>query len=87
MKRKSDTPCIVCNNTPTDSCHIRTKAASGINEDWNLVQMCRYHHQLQHSMGWVKFINNHKHIMSILRSKGWEIDEVLGKKQLVRYVE
>lgn len=78
---------MVCGVTPTDLHHIKTRGSGGSDDLFNLINLCRYHHQQVHSYGMVKFINNHKHIMGILHSKGWEIQNVLGKRVLVRYAK
>jgi hypothetical protein len=69
-----------------DRAHIRTKATArdGFKDETNLMQFCRKCHVEQGQIGWVKMIENHKHIMSILDSKGWQILDSFGIKKLVR---
>lgn len=69
-----------------DRAHIRTMATArdGFKDETNLMQFCRRCHVMQGQVGWVKFIENHKHIMRILTEKNWEIREVLGVKKLCR---
>lgn len=84
MKKTSHIPCIVCGKAPTDRCHIKTVGSGGSNDDSNILIMCRDHHQEQHRLGFVRFIENHKHIMKILTEKNWEIRDVLGVRKLVK---
>jgi hypothetical protein len=81
---KSSTPCPVCNQVPTDRAHIRSKGAGGSWADDNIIQLCRQHHSEQHQGGWIKFIEKYKTIGEVLKSKGWEVRDVLGVTKLVR---
>lgn len=84
MKKTSHIPCIVCGKVPTDRCHVKSVGAGGSDDDSNILNMCREHHSEQHRVGFVRFLENHKHIMRILSEKNWEIREVLGVKKLCR---
>lgn len=85
MKSKpSSIPCAICNRTPTDSCHIKTNGSGGTMEDYNIIQMCRLHHNEQHNLGWNKMVYRYPHLNIILESKGWELRNVLGVVKLVR---
>lgn len=70
-----------------DRCHIQTKKTGGSDDESNLLLMCRACHQFQHSQGWNKLINKYKHLASILRSKGFQIQDVFGVKKLVKYAK
>lgn len=69
-----------------DRAHIRTKSVTrdAFKDETNLMHFCRPCHIRQGADGWIKFIKNHKHIMKILDSKGWEILDQFGVRKLVR---
>lgn len=64
-------PCILCGSTPADSCHIRSKGSGGPEEAWNIVRMCRNHHQEQHRIGWPQFLIRYPSLNRELVSMGW----------------
>lgn len=76
-------PCLVCRSTQTDPCHIQTRGAGGDDILSNVVAMCRAHHTLQHSLGWVGFIDRFPHILIVLRVLGWEVLEEVGRRKLI----
>ena len=74
--------CVVCGQSPTDRCHIRSKGAGGPMEEWNLYLACRKHHRLQHRLGWGWFLEKHPVVWEHLEKKGWEKKVVLGLLKL-----
>jgi hypothetical protein len=85
MKIKpSSIPCVICNRTPTDSCHIKTNGSGGTTEDFNILQACRMHHNEQHTIGWSRMVYKYPHLAVILKSKGWSLVSQLGVVKLVR---
>ena len=85
--KKSETPCIVCGNTPSDQAHLKSVGSGGTMDEFNLIALCRRHHSEQHQIGFVRFIGKHKHIYSILRSKGWHLVTEFGVTKLKRYCD
>lgn len=75
--------CFLCppgrQRTPTDPCHIRTFGATGIEEWWNMVPMCREHHDGQHRLGWKRFCEAYPKAAALLKELGWEFLEANGK--------
>jgi len=81
-KRKSDDlvmehyrqgQCVVCGRKEVDPCHIRSRGAGGPDEEFNLIRMCREHHQAQHKLGWITFIKKNPVVGMALKAKGWQI--------------
>lgn len=79
-------PCVVCvvgrQRTPTDPCHIRTFGASGVDAEWNLMAMCRDHHEEQHRIGWYAFTKKYLRAGEEFTEKGWVFLEVNGQHKL-----
>ena len=71
--------CLACGKMPSDLAHIKSKKASGINADWNLIPLCREDHRLQHAMGWCWFLLRFPHIRKHLERIGWEFQELKGR--------
>lgn len=68
--------CMACGKEPSiytiiDPCHIRSFKVSQNDEPWNLVSLCREHHNLQHKFGW-------KYLMVIYENLRWEIQNNRG---------
>lgn len=76
--------CLVCNRSPVDRCHIKTRGSGGSNDDWNLVTMCRVHHTESHQLGWFRFAEKYPIVGKELRRKGWEFVDRFGLMKLVR---
>ena len=85
--KPSQTPCCVCNRTPTDMAHIRSRGAGGGDKPEDTMQLCRLHHNAQHSLGWSRFVAQYPHINTILNHKGWELINELGTIKLRRIYE
>ena len=79
-----NSPCLVCKRRPVDAAHIRTKKASGINERWNYMPLCREHHSEQHTIGIITFIKKYVSVFYYVQDRGWSIDVVNGKELLRR---
>lgn len=69
-------PCIICGGK-SDAAHIKTKGSGGHDVHWNLIPLCRSHHQEQHrpSMTWPLFMRRYFQVERFLRALGWYIDE------------
>ncbi len=76
-------PCIVCvpgrQRMETDPCHIRTFGSSGVDADWNIVPMCRDHHNEQHKLGWYQFTKKYLSAGKSLVDLGWVFLECNGQ--------
>lgn len=64
-------PCIVCSRG-SDPCHIRSRGSGGGDEEWNLIPLCREHHQVQHKIGWVRFCKKNPGVARVLDQNGWK---------------
>lgn len=73
--------CFICGETPVDRCHIKSRGAGGSDEDWNVIKMCRAHHQHSHITGWVRFMELFPVIATEFRKRGIGID-YLAKKMI-----
>lgn len=80
-----DQPCIICGKWPTDPAHIKTVKSGGPDHPRNVIPMCRLHHTLQHSKGWIYMIMMFPTLWTILNEKGWEVIDVGYGKKLVNY--
>jgi hypothetical protein len=78
-------PCILCKKWPTDPCHIKTVKTGGCDSYRNVLPMCREHHTMQHSKGWVYMTNKFPTLLPILNERGWEFVDVGYGKKLVNY--
>ena len=76
--------CIVCGWMRTDRAHIRSVAAGGTLDDFNIVRLCREHHQEQHKLGWPEFYTRYDSVRDVLNKKGWSTQTILGQRRLVR---
>ena len=76
--------CIACGKAKTDKAHIKSKGAGGTMDDWNIVPLCRFHHQIQHAYGWAKFLDANPDARTALEQKGWKIEEEFGVRRLRR---
>lgn len=51
---------------------------------WNLMPLCRDHHQEQHRVGWFQISIRYPLIFQHLESLGWHFVDSFGVKKLVR---
>jgi 5-methylcytosine-specific restriction endonuclease McrA len=63
--------CIICSDPETDICHIRSKGAGGVDEEFNLFPACRSCHGEQHRSGIVTFYMKHREVRECFKEKGW----------------
>lgn len=76
-------PCFLCGSRyGVDPCHIKTFGSSGIEEWWNMVPMCRAHHNEQHHLMWKRFCEKYPKAGALLRELGWEFLEANGQWKL-----
>jgi hypothetical protein len=80
----NESGCVACGKAETDKAHIRSKGAGGTMDDWNIVRLCRFHHQIQHAYGWAKFLDANPDARSALEQKGWKIEEEFGVRRIRR---
>lgn len=71
--------CLCCGQTPSDVAHIKTKKTGGTIEWANLLPLCRGHHILQHSKGFVWLAETFLNVKYALIQRGWEYDEYRKK--------
>lgn len=65
--------CRVCNK-PAEHHHVKTRGSGGGDEVWNLMPLCRYHHQEVHKIGLNKFSIMHGGVKDWLIDNRWEKD-------------
>lgn len=66
--------CAACGKEPpSDPAHVRSRGAGGPDEPWNLLPLCRNHHQEQHKRGWVTFSFRFPSVAFDLIDKGWHV--------------
>ena len=73
--------CVICFK-PSEPCHIKTFGSTRIDEEWNMIPMCRTHHNEQHKIGWEKMVEKYLAINIELQSKGWTWEYLLGKLRM-----
>lgn len=76
--------CVVCKSQKVDKAHIKTRGSGGSSEPWNLIDLCRQHHQLQHSIGFFNLCVKYPDVYKELKQKGWEFKEIFGVIRLIR---
>jgi len=64
--------CIACGKSPTEHHHFKTRGSGGTDDHWNLLELCRLHHQEIHKIGRGKFIDKHPKVFYWLTQRGWE---------------
>ena len=90
-KRKADSsmlamvrkePCAACGTTrEVDAAHIRSKGAGGGDDYWNLLALCRTHHQKQHAVGWFDFAGMSLGVTVALKQRGWVFSDRRLRRQ------
>jgi len=76
--------CLVCNKRGCDPCHIKSYGASGIDEEWNLMPLCRAHHSESHSIGMLRFSEKYPIVLLNLLASGWYFENNFGVFKLRR---
>lgn len=69
--------CEACGRRGCDPCHVRTYAVTGLDEEWNMIPLCRLHHVEQHQIGWHKFSHKYIGVAAALLKRGWDFE--MGK--------
>lgn len=79
-------PCLACppgrQRFPTDPCHVRTFGSSGVDEAWNMLPLCREHHNEQHKIGWYRFTKKYLAAGRAFTEAGWVLLECNGQYKL-----
>lgn len=63
--------CVICGAADPDPAHIRSVGAGGWDIDENIVPLCREHHSLQHSKGWMYMLRTFERLAAHFRKLGW----------------
>mgnify|MGYP006201533053 CR=1 FL=1 len=66
--------CVVCGKF-SERDHIRTRGASGSDEAFNIMNLCRTHHVERHAIGYKSMSEKYKTIKNALEKKGWYFNE------------
>lgn len=80
--------CLVCSKLGVDVAHVKTRGSGGLDDEFNLMPLCRAHHTLQHAIGILSFVRQNPVVAAYLETKGWTIDngklwnDHLGPKEL-----
>lgn len=75
--------CVICGKV-SDAAHIKSRGAGGDDVPTNLIALCRWHHQLQHAIGWARFVLGWPVVGDELKKRGWEIRREFGVLRLRR---
>ena len=65
--------CAVCKKKG-ERHHIKHRGSGGVDDDWNILSLCRLHHIELHQIGGLKFIQKYSEVEKILIEKGWYVD-------------
>jgi 5-methylcytosine-specific restriction endonuclease McrA len=74
-----DRVCVACNSKGAEAHHVRSKAANGPDESWNLMALCRQDHTHIHKMGLDSFASKNIGVKRWLLANGWYFCEVRSK--------
>lgn len=64
--------------------HIKTRGSGGTDDSWNLMPLCRRHHQERHRIGLGSFAFKHVQVRQYLIANGWRVFEDQGIKRVKR---
>ena len=79
MKYATQGKCLTCDfNGSIDIHHVKSRAAGGSNDDFNLMPLCRKCHSAIHKLGRSTFIKKNK-LSEYMVNKGWEYLEFNNK--------
>lgn len=73
MKELRERPCIVCEYSPCDPHHIKSKGSGGPDLEWNLLTLCHKHHVEIHQLGLRKFGTQNPIVLMVMGSMGWTL--------------
>lgn len=59
---------------PIDPAHVISRGAGGPDEEFNVMPLCRKHHQVQHKRGWPVFAALNINVWTWLLNHGWEVN-------------
>jgi predicted restriction endonuclease len=68
-------PCTVCRRVGSDPAHIKSRGSGGDDIEWNIMPLCRSHHQEQHKTGWFSFSEKYPEIAEALNDRAWQFSE------------
>lgn len=74
LRKTRTMPCLVCQHSYVDACHVISKGAGGPDEQWNLMPLCRAHHIQQHQQGLGTFLYYNFRVKQYLIQQGWIVD-------------
>lgn len=74
--------CIIC-GTQGENHHVKTRGSSGTDDYYNLMPLCREHHQNIHFIGLTTFASKYSEAREWLIRHAWEYSAV--KKKWIRY--
>ena len=76
--------CLICGTSPCDPCHIKTYGSGGLDDESNLLNLCRKHHSESHNLGWGFFCIKYSIVELELIKKGWKLENIFGVRKLFR---
>jgi hypothetical protein len=71
--------CIITGQTPVDLHHVRTRAANGSDEPYNLMPLIHPMHQMVHQIGLKRFSEEFPEVRAWLIKHGWELCPITFK--------
>ncbi len=71
LEKARHRPCVICGAWPVDAAHIVSRGAGGPDEEFNILSLCRLHHQMQHKIGFVRMIEKFPPLRFHMKKLGW----------------
>ena len=74
--------CIVCGAPWPDGHHCRPRGwgnARGVDQEFNLMDLCRLHHIEVHKIGMVRFAGKYSRVADWLVRNEWEYDKFINR--------
>lgn len=75
MEEKYNKRCEICGRHNSEIHHIKTRGSGGTHDNWNLIYLCRDHHQEIHRIGVITFMKYYLAFERYLKNNGWTITD------------
>jgi predicted restriction endonuclease len=63
--------CVICMKRGCDPSHVKSYGSTGIDEEWNIIPLCRVHHSEWHQRGALSTTEKYPRLKDHLISLGW----------------
>ena len=71
--------CVICGKQNPDKHHWKSRKSGGSDDSYNIVLLCRQHHQEFHRIGATSFATKYIQVSNWLVSNNWKFNELLKK--------